>query len=556
MFRKALWRAGLSLGALALSATGTTARAETRALLAAVWQYGNPMFQDLEGPANDLPAMEAIVRSQGAKDVTVLRNDQVTRTSVETALHALGLRSKPGDWIVFYYAGHGTEAEAAVKGTADGDYDQFIPLAGFDPDAQDTERFIVDKDFYAWMARYIPPDVMILMIADTCHSGTMNRAVDPAASRFVPRMALRGSRDDFKLVGRPAPRFPSVLPPAAGAVRTIAPVDRADLPNLVFIGAAQDDQLAQESMLPASGAPWRGVLTYAFEQGLRQSPTDSKTATADLDHDGKVSVSEMGVYLDGRVRSLSSQLQKPNTAYVAGEGDAVLFVTPARLKPPAGVALPGLYVTGQGATALSAGGNVPWRLAATRDQADFIWNSDDGQVFWRTGDVVARDVTSPGVLRGVVEKWNAIARLDALMNEKKVRVTVGPKPNGTRYAPGEHVDLALQYDGGAASTAPLYATVFNLASDGTVQTLYPASPQDGEGRLGPDGTLPVVSTAAVAPYGADHVVALVTAQPPTALRTLLASIDNQRLAARVVEPVRQVLAGGGGLSINELFTGP
>lgn len=426
----------------------------------------------------------------------------------------------------------------------------------FDPDAQDPERFIVDKDFYAWMARYIPPDVMILMIADTCHSGTMNRSVDPTASRFVPRMALRGSRDEFKLVARPAPRFPSVLPPAASAMRALTPVDRADLPNLVFIGAAQDDQLAQELMLPASGAPWRGVLTYAFEQGLRQPMADGKTATADLDHDGKVSVSEMGVYLDGRVRSLSGQLQKPNTAYIAGEGDAVLFVTPARLKPPAGMALPGLYATGQGVAALAAGGNVPWRLAASRDSADFTWNSDDGQVFWRTGDVVARDVTSPGVLRGVVEKWNAIARLDALMNEKKVRVTIGPKSNGARYAPGEHVDLTLQYDAGAASAAPLYATVFNLASDGTVQALYPVSSEDGDGRLGPDGTLPLVATQVTAPYGADHVVALVTGQPPTALRALVRSINNQRLAARVVEPVRQLLAGGGGLSINELFTGP
>lgn len=553
-FRAPLLMAMAPLVALGAGAGG--ARAETRALLAATWAYGNPMFQDLEGPANDLPAMESLVRAEGAKDVTVLRNDQVTRTSVETALHALGLRSKPGDWIVFYYAGHGTEAEAEVKGTRDGDYDQFIPLAGFDPDAQDTERFIVDKDFYAWISRYIPPDVMVLMIADTCHSGTMNRSVDPAASRFVPRLALRGSQDDFKLIARPAPRFPAVLPSAAGAARGGGPVERADLPNLVFIGAAQDDQLAQESMLPATGAPWRGLLTYAFEQGMTNPSAVGKGVAADLDHDGKVSVSEMGVYLDGRVRALSGQLQKPHTAYVAGEGDAVMFVTPARAAPPPATVLPGLFATGAPAAALVTGGDVPWHLVGAREQADFIWNGDSGEVFWRTGDRVAQGVGSSGALRGVVEKWNAIAALEPLMNEKAIRVTIGPKPLGTRYAPGEHVDLALQYDAPAKGKAAPYATVFNLASDGTVQLLYPLTPEDGDGRLGAQGTLPLVASEVVGPFGADHVVALVSEQPPVALRTLLVAINNQRLAARLVDPVRQALAAGGGLSINELFTGP
>ena len=61
-------------------------------------------------------AVEQLLRRQGASDITVLTEDQVTRTKVETAFHALGLRARPGDWVVLLYAGHGAQAAAAIKG--------------------------------------------------------------------------------------------------------------------------------------------------------------------------------------------------------------------------------------------------------------------------------------------------------------------------------------------------------------------------------------------------------------------------------------------------------
>ena len=66
-------------------------------LLVGSWQFRSGLISDLGGPENDLMAMETLMRGQGATDITVLRNDGVSRTTVETALHALGLRSKPGD---------------------------------------------------------------------------------------------------------------------------------------------------------------------------------------------------------------------------------------------------------------------------------------------------------------------------------------------------------------------------------------------------------------------------------------------------------------------------
>jgi hypothetical protein len=549
--------ATLVLGAIACAPQ--PALAETRALLAGVWVFNSPMFPNLKGPENDLAAMEAVVRGQGAKDVTVLRNAEVTRTGMETALHALGLRSKPGDWIVFYYSGHGAEADAAVKGTVDGDTDQFIPLAGFDDEHQDPEKFIVDKDFYAWLARYIAPDVHILMIADTCHSGTLNRSIDRASFRFVPRTGFRGDRAQFVLVPRPGPRFPAVL---AGAGETVGAgnsgksVDRPDLANLVYVGGAQDDQLALEAAMPVGGAPARGVMTWSLEQGLTTPGPDGKGLAADLDHDGKITPGELGLYLGSQVRALTGQRQEPRVTYVGAAGDLALFGKGGSVQKPAAPMLAAPAVLIMPGTAAPAGPGRDWRVTDRREDADFIWDVAKGQVFHRSGDVVADGVATEAALRGVIEKWGTIDALRPLLNESTVRIAVGPLPNGARYAPGAGLSIDLHYAGASTNGAPAYATIFNLASDGTIQRLFPLTGDDGEGRLGPGGTLPVVQNRAVAPYGADHIVALVTPAPPTALRALLRSVDGQRLAGRIVAPIRLALTGGGGLSIGEVYTGP
>jgi hypothetical protein len=546
---------------LSLGLASPPALAETRALLTGVWQFDSQIIPNLKGPENDLAAMEALVRAEGANDVTVLRNDQVTRTSLETALHALGLRAKPGDWILFYYSGHGAQAEAAVKGTRDGDLDQFLPLAGFDPDHQDTERFVLDKDIYSWMARYIPPSVRVLMIADTCHSGTLNRSIDPRAFHFTPRLAFRGDASAFKLIPRPAPRFPGVLASADSATGTggdwTAPLDRPDLANVIYIAAAQDDQLALEASLPVEGAPARGLLTYSFEQGLTTTGPNGKTLAADLDHDGKVSVSEIGAYLNSQVRALTGQRQETVMFYTSDKANLPLFATAPAVAPMlAQPRLPAVFSLNSASDLLLGGTNVPWRKAADQASADFVWDYDKATVLRRSGDVVAQQVKTVSTLRGVVEKWNAVEALRPLIDEAHFQVVIGPRPNGTRYAAGAHVTLRIALKPGAAYRAA-YLTIFNLASDGTLQTLYP-KPEDGDGMIAEKAVLPVIENEVVPPFGVDHVIAVVTPDNAATFRSLLRASENQRAAGRLVPLITSLLAAAGpngALSIGELYTG-
>ena len=554
--RRGLWATVMT--AFVTMLTGAApASADTRALLVGAWQFRSPLIMDLAGPENDLQAMETLIRGQGASDVTVLRNDGVSRTTVETALHALGLRSKPGDWIFFYYTGHGALAEAAIKGTRDGETDQFLPLPGFDPDTRDPERFIVDKDFYTWLALYMPPGVQVLMMADTCHSGTMHRSVDPRVMGMAPRLTLGGR--NVELGSRPAPRFASTLASAQGG-SGIA-VTREDLPNLFYIGAARDDQVAWENALPVEGAPTRGFLTWSFEQGLTTAGADGTHMAADQDADGKVTIGELGGYLNVQVRTLSGQRQESSTIIPPGrEGQGLFATVPPPPAPPVAPPLPGLYVADVKARA-SVSGNHPWRILTDGKGADFVWDAGKQVMLRRTGDMVAQNVKALPQVRGVIDKWAAMEALRPLLSEQRARLMIGPLENGARYPSGAPVTLALaqKVDDSAVTPVPAsYATVFNVASDGTVQRLYPVDASDGDGRLVAGQSLPVLESQVIAPYGADHVIALVTPQPPQALRLLLRTVENQRAAARLVAPIRELLARDGGqasLSIGELYTG-
>ena len=546
------WRFLLAM--LAWCFVCTAAQAETRVLLVGVSHFASPMIPDLKGPDNDLAAMERLMRAQGATDVTVLRDAAVSRTAVETALHALGLRAKPGDWIIFYYSGHGAQAEAKVKGTRDGDYDQFVPLPGFDLATGDPERYIVDKDFYAWFARYVPASVQLMMIADTCHSGTLNRSADPRALRFAARLALRGREGEIRLAARPAPRFAGVRGAGEPVVR--GAVDRADLANVIFLGAAQDGQLALEASMPAEGAPARGLLTYAFEQGLTTRAVDGRTLAADLDGDGRIQVGEITSYVDSQVRSLTGQRQQPRVSFATGRERAQLFATAT--SPPADAPrppLPAIFPLDPTAAALLAGRAAPWRLATSADVADYWLDGAAGNLIRRSGDTVASDVTSAAVLGGAIEKWQAVETLRPFLNEARARVAVGPAVNGARYPPGSVLDVRLRVVGAAAGAR---ATVFNLASDGTIQPLYPLAEHDADGPLDAPGGLPLVETMVVPPFGADHVVAVVSAGDPAELRGLVRALDGQRGAGKLTDAVKRLLAADAGhasLSIGEIYSG-
>jgi hypothetical protein len=534
------------------------AHAETRAILIGVSRYQSASIPDLAGPANDLAAMEQMARSLGAGDIVTLADAAVSRSSVEGAIHDMGLRARSGDWVLFYFSGHGAQAQASNPDETDGAYDQFVPLPGFDLAAQDPETFIVDKDFYAWMRRYLPEDVAILMVVDSCHSGTMHRAVDPRAFAFTSRIAFRpGDSRAIALTARPGPKLAALRPDEAEDARRL-PV-REDLPNLVYIGASRDDQLALEAALPQEGAPQRGVLTFALEQALGLVGPDDASPVADLDGDGVVSVIEIGSYLNSQVRMLTGQRQESTLFFPGGWAERPVFSALPTPRLTFDLPAPHVMIAGQGDYfAMAPQGppqNASWRLAASSNEADFVWLLGSREVLRTSGDVVATDIASEAAFAGVMDKWQVVLTLRPLVSELAMRLKVAPLGSEELYGEGAPIAITMartRLGGGAR-----YATVFNLASDGTVQLIYPLT-ADGDGKLDDTMRQSLLETIVVPPFGVDHLVAIATPEVPHGLHAALRNADGKRAAGGLAVLVRAELKRGRGkasLSISEIYTG-
>jgi hypothetical protein len=453
--------------------------------------------------------------------------------------------------MLLYYSGHGAQAVARVKTARDGAFDQFVPLAGFDPRHQDAERFIVDKDFYSWLARYVPASVHVLMLVDTCHSGTMHRAVDGRAFGFTPRLAFRGEERAFELVARPGPQLPGLVRagPEPGTGR------REDLPNLVYIGASRDDQLALEVPLPRQASPSRGVMTYAFEAALSLTDRAGAGAIADMDGDGHVSVLELTSYLNSQVRLLTAQRQESTAYFPPGWADLPVLSSlppgrPIPIEPPVDVAL----LHGDRMEGPPEG---TWHLVDPSAGADLLWDMRSGDVLRRSGDLVASGVKDAAGMSGVVAKWRTVQALMPFVSELNTRLLLAPGGGDVVYPEHARITLDIARTERGKAAGALYATVFDLGSDGTVQLLYPLAP-DGDGPIPLSGKALVLDAEVVAPFGTDHGIAITTPYPPERLRAALRTIDGRRAGdtlARLVITELHAAKGRGSLSITEAYTG-
>ena len=137
---------------------------------------------DLAGCVNDARDWATALRGRGFA-VRSLIDKQATGRSIREAIVALVAKAKSGDLVVVQYSGHGS----------------FVPDEdGDEPDGTDeclcpydirTHGPITDDDLFGlYGAR--PQGVRILMIADSCHSGTVARF---APVKTLP--AIKGQRD-------------------------------------------------------------------------------------------------------------------------------------------------------------------------------------------------------------------------------------------------------------------------------------------------------------------------------------------------------------------------
>lgn len=159
------------------------------ALLVAIDDYQSPV-SPLRGCVADSKAMHAFLASRvGGEnhklDAVVLRNEEATRPAViENFLQHLG-QAGPEDTALFCYSGHGSQAPTAPE---------FYHL---EPDRLEETLVcydsrlpgnydLADKEIAKLIAEVAKNDPHIVLILDSCHSGSATRNIESTGVRRVP----------------------------------------------------------------------------------------------------------------------------------------------------------------------------------------------------------------------------------------------------------------------------------------------------------------------------------------------------------------------------------
>lgn len=192
------------------------AHAETHALLIGVSNYPSlSQSKRLRGPANDVQIMRASLLQSGVANsaITTLADgvlgpsakpNQVgqhetipTKQNIIANLRALAQRVKPGDWVIVYFSGHGSQQPQPAlnklpAGTfvePDGLDEIFLPydVSRWNGAKGAVDGALVDDEIGNEFDQITRRGIRVWAIFDTCHSGGMAKSINLSENAPVNR---------------------------------------------------------------------------------------------------------------------------------------------------------------------------------------------------------------------------------------------------------------------------------------------------------------------------------------------------------------------------------
>ena len=293
----------LILLALALCLATLPVWAEKRALLVGIndYIYSDAILLDLRGCENDaLLIKKALIGSFGfrAENIRVLLSREATASRIRDEFKSFLIdQSKPGDWIVFSFSGHGTQLRTDMPplDEVDDHKDEVLVTADTDPKKGPV---IVDDELNVLLSQLKGRTVLVLL--DCCHSGTATRGFTPGT---------RGARRLNSLCSVRSARMPGLQAAAARGL----PADIAMSHDAIVLTAASDRQEAMDAtfLLPNGEQRSQGAFTHYLIEGI--------LGPADGDGSGTLSMNEVFSYARSALKK-NSFAQDPQFDVPQGRG--------------------------------------------------------------------------------------------------------------------------------------------------------------------------------------------------------------------------------------------
>ena len=504
----------LAILGFACAVAAGPALAKTYALVIGIDEYDH--IDSLQGAVNDAKDIADAIRSTGDAEVQVLLNGEANRNAILSSWRALAGKVKDGDRLIVTYAGHGSNEPEYFQGSEVDGRDETLLLSKFAPSGVDAGERIRDNEL-AELLELTPPGSTIF-VADACHSGTLTRTVKPTLGwRFYPPTDLEEDP----------------LPPPPAQVADVRETRQA----MLFMAAADDASKVPE--LYIDGAP-RGALSYSFAEALR--------GKADTNADGAITTGEVALHIRKSVRNLSNGLQVPQVEPGSDADTTILGVRSATPKAPAvtlGIPfyeLPEMSLSsalGAGQAALLDG----VKIVSAGQPAQLALDADSGELRTSVGDTirVLENANDVGALQDTIDMMRAV---DALKSSASGSLNIRFSDGDKLYKGGERIVVSVE------GRKTSHVVLFNIASDGTLNLLYPLTDHGDPAELSADQPvgLPLV---VVPPFGAEHIFAIETDVEATGMMAALKALDGVSNVRTVWNELGFAIAGlGGGVEVS------
>jgi len=160
-------------------------KAEKYALLVGVGDYpASSGWQDLAG-ANDVIHLQEALKLHGflVSDMTILVDQEATKNNIIIAFKQMEAKVKRGDLVVIHFSGHGQQIPDKNGDELDELDETFVPYDSpkhFQPEIYEGENLLLDDEINSLtygIREKIGTKGQIVLILDSCHSGTGNRGL-------------------------------------------------------------------------------------------------------------------------------------------------------------------------------------------------------------------------------------------------------------------------------------------------------------------------------------------------------------------------------------------
>ena len=233
------------------------AEGQRKAFLVGINDYARSAIPDLRGAVNDVNRLSQVLQQRmnfPAGNIVKLTDAQATRDNILNGLTTFVNGVQPNDIVYIHFSGHGSQVKDINGDESDGLDETFLPYNARTGNVPD----IVDDEYEKLFNKLRSDNVLIVF--DSCHSGTVTRSVpsaDPEIAEVQEQLKSRAVPQDTNV-----DNYDHV----STSTRAVVPV--GSLGHILMTSAPAEMEALDGPI--GDNKEFYGIFTYALAKALEE----------------------------------------------------------------------------------------------------------------------------------------------------------------------------------------------------------------------------------------------------------------------------------------------